>query len=680
MTSQASIPPRSRRVLVLPVAAYLGLFALALVLPIFLYNSFLINRYSALQRDAYVEQARERVLALSQHIDRDLAGLTTTLELLASYQQLHDGRLSDFHARALAILKPQQLNVLFVEPGGQQLLNTRLPWGSPLPREPLSDIDDRVRSTGKPVISGVVFGAVAKRPVYAITAPVLYEGNLIGFLRLSIELRRLEQVLLSELPEGWAGVIFDGARSVMARSPSPDDAVFDFIKAVSADSRAGAESMFRGPQDAPSQVLGAVARRSASDWSLAVWTPVERIESSLRRAWALFATLGLGTIILSGMLATVFGRIVARPIFGLEVAAQRSASGQTPPLMRSPVREVNRVATALAATVAELATRRERDARFAALVASSSEAMIGLSRSGIIESWNRAAEDLFGYKAEDARGQPGDILVPPGKRDGSDSLGRRAARGEKAQWETALVARDGHEVEVAISLAPIRDSTGALVGMVAIVLDISKRLAAERQVNLMLRELSHRTKNLMSIVLSIARQTAQRSRNLTHFQEIFAGRVQALSTAQDILVHHNWEGVNIAALVRTQMAPFVAEGDDRLAVEGPVFRLSPGAAESFAMAIHELATNSGKYGALARRNGKILVSWRLDGERPGQRFHMQWQETGGPKVRPPKSTGFGFIVVKDMMEQRSGGKVELMFAPEGLSWKLDAPAAQIAAK
>ena len=130
-----------------------------------------------------------------------------------------------------------------------------------------------------------------------------------------------------------------------------------------------------------------------------------------------------------------------------------------------------------------------------------------------------------------------------------------------------LVAKDGHEVDVAISLAPIRDSAGALVGMVAVVLDISKRLAAERQVNLMLRELSHRTKNLMSIVLSIARQTAQRSRNLTHFQEIFAGRVQALSVAQDILVHHNWEGVNVAALVRTQMAPFVAEDDDRLAVD-----------------------------------------------------------------------------------------------------------------
>ncbi len=337
------------------------------------------------------------------------------------------------------------------------------------------------------------------------------------------------------------------------------------------------------------------------------------------------------------------------------------------------------MSAALAAAVDELAARREQDVRYAALVACSGEAMIGLSRAGVIESWNPAAEDLFGYRSEEARGQPSEILEPLERRAGGDSLMRRTAAGDRAQWQTVLLARDGEQVAVDVSLAPIKDRAGELVGAVAVVLDIRKRLAAERQVGLVLRELSHRTKNLMSIVLSIARQTAQRSRNLAHFQEIFAGRVQALSAAQDILVHHNWEGVSAGALVRSQMLPFVAEGDDRLAVEGPMFRLSPEAAEGFSMAIHELATNSSKYGALARRGGRVVVNWQVVGEERPKRFRIRWRETGGRKVNPPKSTGFGLLVIKDMMEQRTGGTVELSFAPEGFSWTFEGPVDRISA-
>ncbi len=314
------------------------------------------------------------------------------------------------------------------------------------------------------------------------------------------------------------------------------------------------------------------------------------------------------------------------------------------------------------------------------MVACSSEAMVGLSLAGVIDSWNPAAEELFGYKSDEARGQPSDILEPLERRNGGDSLRRRTEKGDRAQWQTVLIARDGQQVAVDVSIAPIKDSTGALTGAVAVVLDIRKRLAAEKQVGLVLRELSHRTKNLMSIVLSIARQTAQRSRNLAHFQEIFAGRVQALSAAQDILVHHNWEGVSVGALVRSQMAPFVAEGDDRLVVDGPIFRLSPEAAEGFSMTIHELATNSSKHGALARRGGRILVNWLVVDEDRRKRFRMQWRETGGRRVRPPKSTGFGMLVVKEMMEQRTGGTVELSFAPEGFSWTFEGPADRISAE
>ncbi len=318
-------PRNPRRVLVLPVAAYLGLFALALVLPILLFNGFVIHRYSTVQRDADNEQARENVRSLSRHIDRDIAALTTALESMASSPQLHDGNLREFHARAIEILRPQDLNVLFLEPAGQQLLNTRVPWGSPLPKESLPAIDGQVQETGKPVVSGVIIGAVARRPVYSITAPVVVNGRLGGFLRLSIELKRLVDVLRVELPQGWSGAILDRQHRILASLPGSDEEVPEYVRAVSARSRPKEDSTFRGPEGSSAPVFGAVARHAASGWSMAIWTPVKEIEATLHRAWALFATLGLGALILSGMLATVFGRMVARPIVALEGAAQRSA-------------------------------------------------------------------------------------------------------------------------------------------------------------------------------------------------------------------------------------------------------------------------------------------------------------------------------------------------------------------
>ncbi len=344
-TPAAVVPQerKARRVLVLPVAAYLGLFALALVLPILLYNGFVIHRYSSLQREAYGEQAREDVRSLAQQIDRDIAALTTTLESMAASPQLHDGNFREFHAQASVILRPQNLNVLFVEPGGQQLLNTRVPWGSPLPKELLPAIDARVQETGKPAVSGVVIGAVVRRPVYAITAPVLLGGRLAGFLRLSIELERLVGVLRAELPQGWSGAIFDHQHRTLAGFPESGEEVLEYVRDVSVRSRPKGDSTFRGPQGSTAPVFGAVARHAVSGWSVAIWAPVEQIEATLHRAWALFAILGLGALILSGMLATFFGRMVARPIVALEEAAQRSATGETPEVVVSPVREVNRV-------------------------------------------------------------------------------------------------------------------------------------------------------------------------------------------------------------------------------------------------------------------------------------------------------------------------------------------------
>src|SRR5262252_3637323 len=194
--------------------------------------------------------------------------------------------------------------------------------------------------------------------------------------------------------------------------------------------------------------------------------------------------------------------------------------------------------------------------------------------------------------------------------------------------------------------------------------DITERKRAEERQLLLMRELNHRTKNLISVVQSIANQTA--ASNPTNFGERFSRRIQALSANQDLLVRSEWRGVEIEDLVRAQLAHFADLIGDRITIEGPHLSVTPSAAQSIGMALHELATNAGKYGSLSDDHGGVTIDWRLEG---GQ-FSIGWIEHDGPRVRPPERRGFGSTIISAVAEASVGGKVELQYASSGLVWRL----------
>ena len=184
-----------------------------------------------------------------------------------------------------------------------------------------------------------------------------------------------------------------------------------------------------------------------------------------------------------------------------------------------------------------------------------------------------------------------------------------------------------------------------------------------------MREINHRAKNMLSVVDAIARQTA--TKNSEDFIARFSERIQALSANHDLLVRNEWNGVEIDDLVRAQLAPFADLIGSRIAVQGPVLRLNPIGAQAIGLALHELATNTGKYGALSNDAGRVDIRWGTEGET----FTMSWTERGGPPVSPPQRRGFGTVVMKEMAERSLDGKVELDYALSGLSWRLICPAA-----
>ncbi len=207
------------------------------------------------------------------------------------------------------------------------------------------------------------------------------------------------------------------------------------------------------------------------------------------------------------------------------------------------------------------------------------------------------------------------------------------------------------------------------VSMVGTAEDITDRKQREEKEHLLIREINHRAKNMLTVVDAIAHQTA--TRNPEDFVTRFSGRIQALSASQDLLVQSQWQGVDVQDLVRAQLAHLADLIGSRIAVDGPKLLLNPAGAQAMGLALHELATNAGRYGALSADSGRVDVRWGTDGET----FTLSWTERGGPLPSAPRRRGFGTVVTKRMAERSLGGTVVLDFPPSGLTWRLTCPIA-----
>jgi PAS domain S-box-containing protein len=205
--------------------------------------------------------------------------------------------------------------------------------------------------------------------------------------------------------------------------------------------------------------------------------------------------------------------------------------------------------------------------------------------------------------------------------------------------------------------------------------EIAERREAERHRTLLMNELNHRVKNTLATVQSIAAQTLRSSGIEADARAAFDARLIALSNAHNLLTGEHWVGATVGEVVETALRPHEAPGAERFAVSGPEVRLSPKTALALAMALHELATNAAKYGALSNEAGRIEVGWEISGER----FRMRWAERGGPHVCPPARRGFGSRLVERGLAAELGGTVRLAYEPAGVTCTIDARLPGVAA-
>jgi PAS domain S-box-containing protein len=299
--------------------------------------------------------------------------------------------------------------------------------------------------------------------------------------------------------------------------------------------------------------------------------------------------------------------------------------------------------------------------------------------------WTKEGMALFGLSLPDGRGHVGGdndeyrAALHPDDRHLVQKFHELADKQDTFTSEYRVVWPDGTTLWLrgrgqVIARAP----DGKAERMVSIVTDVTDRKANEDHIQFLMHEISHRSKNLLMVIQSIARRTARTAGTVDEFEQRFGRRLQGLAASHDVLVRENWHGAPLASLVRQQLVPFVEVRSSRFEVAGPDIIVTAEAAQAIGLAIHELATNAIKYGALSDPAGKVSVSWMLD-ENPGAagQVLLRWIEQGGPPVSPPSRKGFGHVVIGEMVERSLNGKVAMEFAREGLKWSVAIPAANL---
>ena len=304
----------------------------------------------------------------------------------------------------------------------------------------------------------------------------------------------------------------------------------------------------------------------------------------------------------------------------------------------------------------------EANALLASTVHSSMDAIFSIDTDLTIRTWNGGAERLYGYTALEAVGQSLQIICPEQLHGEQTGLYQQTMSGKPVLLETVRRHKDGHLIPVGISGSPIFAPDDRVVGVAAVHRDMTENRQYKEHLGFTLRELSHRTKNLLAVVQGLAHMIARRSDDVQDFEARFRGCVQALAYSHDLLVQHDWQGASLEELLRIQLAPFGGIDGGKIAMQGPEVFLTPPTMQSLGLIMHELATNATKHGALSSPSGSVAIGWTRDPEDAGVR--LIWQERGGPPVRQPKRKGFGQVVFERIAASLDGD-ISVDFRPEG---------------
>src|SRR5262245_9082651 len=315
---------------------------------------------------------------------------------------------------------------------------------------------------------------------------------------------------------------------------------------------------------------------------------------------------------------------------------------------------------------AALRESEEQSRWLASIVESSDDAIISQNLNGIITSWNKGAERIFGYSGKEIIGRPITTLIPLDRRDEEPAILERVRRGERVeQHETVRQHKEGGRIDISLTVSPVKNADSKMVGASKLSRDITERKRNEALINILAREAEHRAKNVLATVQATVHLS--QSDTVTGLKRAIEGRIQALANVHALFAQSRWIGAELAGLVTQELAPYRRDGEARVRIDGPNALLEPSTAQMVAVILHELATNAAKYGALSVSEGHVQVEWSraVDG-----RLVLLWTELGGPPVKTPTRQGFGTRVMEWMITGQHKSEMHLDWRAEGLACEI----------
>ncbi len=328
----------------------------------------------------------------------------------------------------------------------------------------------------------------------------------------------------------------------------------------------------------------------------------------------------------------------------------------------------------------EQEARDEAARRYVAIIESSNDAIVAKDLNGIITAWNPSAEHLYGYTADEAIGKPITMLIPSDHLDEEPVILARIRLGERVEhYETKRQRKDGSLVDVSLTVSPIKDAQGRVIGASNIARDITERRRAEEQRQLLLREMDHRAKNMLALAGGLVNVSARSQSTAAGLASAVSARLAALAQAHALVVRSDAEEKNsrkaattLPALIDAILAPY--RYGPNIEVACADIPIGPGVITNLALLLHEFATNATKYGSLSAPGGRVSIS----GAEEGTDVVLNWVERGGPQVKPRQKEGFGSLLIKTTVTGQLGGRASYDWKSEGVAIRISIPKERLA--
>ena len=489
-------------------------------------------------------------------------------------------------------------------------------------------------------------------------------------LTMSVPSTDFHDALAAAVPPGWIVGIADANDVYVTRSERHEEVsgkpgLRDYIaKAV------GPAGTFKSANQFGQKLLAGYVRSGQTGWLYAANVELATVREPLLRSLTGIAGVGILALLISIGLAYVVGRYLTHQTNRLVDAARALGAGGEADPAETSLAEYAHIHDALAAAAATL---RERTDQLRAVVETAPVAVwFTYDPSGRKVIRNRHAAELMGIADEGAHvGVTDEVIDTIALKDGQEVRRQdrpltRAMRGDHTDdQEFVYVLPSGGRRNLLTSARPIRGPGGTITGAVQVSVDITDRKRIEEQQRLMTRELDHRVKNNLAVVLALAQQTLKTATGVAEAEEVLQARLMALAQAHDVLAHNSWKTASLRDTLEGSQIFQVNKAQFRL--DGPDVELSSDHVMALSMSFHELMTNAVKYGALSRREGTIEVRWTVADD-----LSIEWLERGGPEVSQPSRTGFGSRLMRRMIGSL-GGSFDAVYEPDGLRVRFRMP-------